>query len=112
MVRFITRLRSPGRRRLGVCAIATALAPLSTATLAAQLNDTGQTQCFTIAGVAEPCGNGGQDGRYGRDAASGAGAVYKPGAGSAGFDFTKIANSGGTLAANAALGANAGDWAC
>lgn len=77
------------------------------------LNDTGQTLCYDAAGVTVTCTTtGADDGRYGRDAANTAGALTKTGAGNAGFDFTKIANNGTTLAAGAALGATATDWAC
>lgn len=83
----------------------------SGATLAAHLNDTGQADCYNASGGTESCGIAGQDGRYGRDAAAAA-VLAKTGAGAAGFDFTKIANNGTALAAGAALGPNAGDWAC
>lgn len=53
-----------------------------------------------------------QDCRYGRDAAAAAGQLTKTGAGAKGFDFTKIANNGTVLAAGAALGSAATDWAC
>ena len=91
------------------------------------LNDTGQTQCFDAAtsGLA-PCtaantGDGSdhprQDARFGRDAQAGAGQLTKIGAGEAGFDFTKICNSGeaagtGDCPADPALGAGDNDWAC
>lgn len=89
--------------------------------MAAGLNDTGQTVCYNASFVAVPCSatvggdgrvNPRQDGRYGRDAAAGAGQLSKIGAGSAGFDYTKIANNGSVLAANAALGTGPTDWAC
>lgn len=89
--------------------------------LAAGLNDTGQTKCFDAGGGGVPCsstagGDGSatprQDARYGRDAAAAALQLVKVGAGSAGFDYTKIANDGSTLAATATLGSNPGDWAC
>ena len=89
--------------------------------LAAGLNDTGQTKCYDGGGGSVSCsstagGDGSatprQDARYGRDAAAAAFQLVKVGAGSAGFDYTKIANDGSTLAASAALGGNAGDWAC
>lgn len=54
----------------------------------------------------------GQDCHYGRDAAAAAGQLVKKGGGSAGFDFTKISNSGAELPASAALGSGANDWAC
>lgn len=89
------------------------------------LPDTGQSVCYndTVAdGVAasDPSSisrDGGthprQDCRYGRDAAVAAGATtVKAGAGSKGFDYTKVANDGSTLDASAAIGANPTDWAC
>jgi len=80
---------------------------------AAGLNDTGQTNCYDAAGaVIVGCVGAADDGRYGRDAAATAGVLTKTGVGAAGFDFTKIANNGSTLAAGAALGSNPGDWAC
>jgi hypothetical protein len=88
---------------------------------AAGLNDTGQTLCYDAANTAVACsaavgGDGGvnprQDARYGRDAAAGASQLSKIGAGAAGFDFSKIANNGSSLAASAALGSAATDWAC
>lgn len=81
-------------------------------TLAANLNDTGQTGCYDGTGAVQACASGGQDGRYGRDAAATAGALPKTGAGAAAFDFTKIANNGTELAAGATLGSGPTDWAC
>lgn len=100
----------------------------------AQLNDTGQTQCYTTGNVATACsetstgstsGLPGQDGRYGRDAAQAAGALPpKTGGGAAGFDFTRICWNGaaegsadctGTLVANTTNTASTTpvtDWAC
>lgn len=69
---------------------------------AASLNDTGQTQCFNGTNLV-PCtaANSGdaatyprQDGRFGRDARSGAGQLAKTGGGAGGFDFTPLDNSG------------------
>ena len=86
---------------------------MSVSALAVGLNDTGQTKCYDGGGGAVSCsstagGDGSatprQDARYGRDAAAAALQLVKVGAGSAGFDYTKIANNGGTLAATAALG--------
>jgi Protein of unknown function (DUF1566) len=63
-----------------------------------QLNDTGQTNCYTSAHAVTPCdlvsaGNGGarphQDGRYGRDAAVST-TLIKIGGGAAGFDFSCV----------------------
>lgn len=88
---------------------------------AASLPDTGQNLCDDGSHVLVACSaaNTGdaatyprQDGRFGRDAAAAAGALTKVGGGAAGFDYTKIANNGTTLAASATLGAAATDWAC
>ena len=76
------------------------------------LNDTGQALCYDSAGNPVSCATSKDDGNYGRDAANTATVLTKTGAGSAGFDFTKIANNGTTLAAGAVLGAAATDWAC
>lgn len=101
-----------------------ALAPLlvgSSTPFAAALNDTGQTQCYNAADAPVACsaavgGDAGvnprQDARYGRDAAAAAGQLTKVGAGSAGFDYSKVANNGSTLATSAVLGSAATDWAC
>lgn len=91
------------------------------ASSAAGLNDTGQAQCFNASDVAVPCsaavgGDAGvnprQDGRYGRDPAFAASQFVKTGAGSAGFDYSKISNSGAVIAAGVALGSGSADWAC
>ncbi|MCL4758069.1 MAG: DUF1566 domain-containing protein [Rhodocyclaceae bacterium] len=83
---------------------------------AAPLNDTGITFCgaYPSGNTPAPCTPNptGQDADYGRDAAAQAGVLPKLGGGSAGFDFTKIANDGSELPAGAALGPNPGDWAC
>lgn len=88
------------------------------------LNDTGQDTCYndtaadgvaasSPTSIARDAGtHPRQDCRYGRDAAAAAGQLTKTGAGAKGFDFTKIANNGATLAAGAALGSAAIDWAC
>lgn len=85
------------------------------------LNDTGQSACYDAADTLVACnatvaGDAGvnprQDARYGRDAAAVNGKLAKVGAGAAGFDFTKIANDGNSLAASAMLGDSAADWAC
>ncbi len=97
------------------------IAPFFSAANAASLNDSGVTQCYDANNAPVTCsaavgGDSGvnprQDARYGRDAAALASQLTKVGAGSAGFDYTKIANNGSTLAATAALGANPSDWAC
>lgn len=89
---------------------------------AAGLNDTDQTQSYGAANAPVACsaavgGDAGvlprQDARYGRDphAAIPSG-LSKIGAGDAGFDFSKIANSGTTLATSVGLGSTATEWAC
>ncbi len=87
----------------------------------AEQNDTGQTLCYDAANAAVACSNAvsgdaginpRQDGRYGRDAAAVSSVLTKIGAGAAGFDYTKIANNGTTLAATATLGTTATSWAC
>jgi hypothetical protein len=94
---------------------------LAAAINAAGLNDTGQTSCYNTANEAVVCStvvggdtgvNPRQDARYGRDAQAAAATLTKIGAGAAGFDFTKIANNGTTLAATAVIGTDATDWAC
>lgn len=104
-------------------ALAAALALASTAH-AFGLPDTGQDTCYndTVAdgvaasdpaSIARDAGtHPRQDCRYGRDAAAAAGQLTKTGAGDKGFDYSKIANDGTTLAAGAALGTAATDWAC
>jgi len=59
----------------------------------------------------------GQDAHFGRDAQALAGTLTKTGAGAAGFDFSKVCNSGqtegeGDCPANPPLGTGANDWAC
>ncbi|MBB1077630.1 DUF1566 domain-containing protein [Rhodoferax sp. 4810] len=78
------------------------------------LNDTGIQFCGDASDGnnasclgTEPAG---QDAHYGRDAAMPS--LFKAGSGSAGFDYTKIANDGSDLAANATLGYNSISWAC
>ena len=75
-------------------------------------NDTGQTACYTGTGIVVACSLAATDGRYGRDAAALVGVLPKVGAGTGGFDFTKLANNGTPLPAGAALGSNATDWGC
>jgi hypothetical protein len=91
---------------------------------AAGLPDTGQDTCYNdteavIVAASDPASiardagsHPRQDCRYGRDAAAAAGRLTKTGAGTKGFDYTKIANDGSELTAGATLGAAAGDWAC
>lgn len=84
------------------------------------LNDTGITFCGDASTNTADCVTVGsdtgayprQDATQGRDAAAVAGTLTKVGGGSAGFDFTKIANNGSELPANAALGIGPIDWAC
>lgn len=82
------------------------------------MNDTGFATCADgssnnqACAPSEPTNYPRQDGRYGRDAAAAKSVLYKVGGGSAGFDFTKIANNGTDLAAGASLGSNPTDWAC
>lgn len=90
----------------------------------AGLPDTGQAECYndttsdgpsTAARDSVAADSGThprQDCRFGRDAAYAAGALAKAGSGNRGLDYTKIANNGRALAAGAALGAGADDWAC
>lgn len=84
--------------------------------LTAPFNDTGITACGAAAsGLNAACNAGepaGQDANYGRDAVAATGTLFKVGAGSAGFDFTKISNAGAVLPATATLGAGPNDWAC
>ena len=80
-----------------------------------RLNDTGQNGCanVTIGNLTCPqVGFPRQDGDVGRDALARAGQLTKIGGGEAGFDFSKISNSGQMLPASAALGGGPNDWAC
>ena len=90
------------------------------------LPDTGQILCDDGNNTMVACsqtntGDGAtypnQDGRYGRDAAAQSGVLIKVGAGHAGFDYTKVCNSGekegsGNCPANPTLGNGANDWGC
>jgi hypothetical protein len=91
----------------------------------ALLNDSGQTRCADdhewVSCNASVVGNEGryprQDARFGQDAAAQSGVLKKTGAGSAGFDFTRVCNNGvtaGTLDCPAfpKLGTGANDWGC
>lgn len=65
------------------------------------LNDTGRTQCANLAEANLPCSLEefpGQDAQYGRDAAAANGTLVKQGGGAAGFDFSKLGESGEPLA--------------
>jgi pimeloyl-ACP methyl ester carboxylesterase len=80
-----------------------------------RLNDTGIQFCgaaTTGNGTCSGSSPQGQDAYYGRDAQAAAGQLTKIGGGNAGFDYTKISNSGQPLPASAALGSGANDWAC
>jgi len=86
---------------------------------AAGLNDTGIVLCGNASNnnvdcsASDPVGYPRQDGRFGRAAMDAAGVLYKIGASSSlGFDYTKIANDGIELPADAILGSAAGQWAC
>lgn len=85
------------------------------------LPDSGQNLCDNGANVLVACDatNTGdaatyprQDGRFGRDAKAAAGTLTKNGAGAVGLDYTKVANNGSDLAADAVLGTAANQWAC
>ena len=86
----------------------------------APLNDTGITSCANQTDENLDCpqvGFPGQDAEYGRDALAQAGQLTKIGGGDAGFDFTKICNSGeaageGSCPTDPALGSGTNDWAC
>ena len=80
-----------------------------------KLNDTGQNWCANATTGNLLCPQSGfpdQDGDNGRDALARNGQLVKIGGGDAGFDYTKISNSGNPLPASAALGTGANDWAC
>ena len=90
------------------------------------LADTGQTLCNTGPNGIGACSQAttgdsaiypAQDGRYGRDAAAQAGILVKVGGGHAGFDYTKVCNSGekegsGACLINPSLGNGDNDWGC
>lgn len=90
-------------------ALAACLCPAIAAAQTAPLNDTGQTSCFngvyyttcTANNNGSAAANPGQDGRFGRDAAQGAGQLPKIGSGAAGFDFTALDASGQAIAPGA-----------
>jgi Protein of unknown function (DUF1566) len=92
---------------------------------ARRLNDTGQVNCYSVnaqTGTVSPATPNAAlpDPRYERQdctrglaAADAMGRMTKIGASSIkGRDYSKIANNGTTLAAAAALGSGAADWAC
>lgn len=85
------------------------------------LNDTGVDQCGELSAMSatlcttyssDSSAYPRQDGILGRDALARAGNLPKIGAGSKGFDFTKIANNGSELPASASQGSGTTDWAC
>jgi pimeloyl-ACP methyl ester carboxylesterase len=79
------------------------------------LNDTGIDWCASATTNNQICPRAGfaeQDGDFGRDARARAGQLVKIGSGDAGFDYSKISNSGHSLPASAALGSGSNDWGC
>ncbi len=80
-------------------------------TLAIVLNDTGWMTCSGISSCPAPLAPD-QDGDHGRDAQARSGTLAKVGGGAAGFDYTKISNTGAALPATAAFGTGPNDWAC
>lgn len=105
---------------VSACAVSLILLPGLAA--AGPVNDSGIVLCRAHGTGADtpistaPCQalpvHGAQDAHGGRDAAAAAGELPKIGAGSKGFDYTKISNSGQALPATAELGASAGQWGC
>ncbi len=89
-------------------------------TIEKRINDTGITRCANTNDNDLDCSQDGfpnQDAEHGRDALAQAGELEKIGAGAAGFDYTKICNSGeaageGACPANPTLGDGANDWGC
>lgn len=90
---------------------------------AASVPDSGAIACFddsSQTGVVgpgspdpQPASHPGQDCVHGRSAADRFGLLSKVGASAApGRDYSKIANDGSVLPADAALGSGPGDWAC
>lgn len=111
-----------GRSKLGAmlrCSISV-LAFVALPALSAGINDTGITDCANDTSIGILCAQVAadigthprQNGRYGRDAQASLGQLHKIGDGQAGFDFTKISNSGQPLQATAGMGSNPDDWAC
>ncbi|CAK0750035.1 exported hypothetical protein [Gammaproteobacteria bacterium] len=92
-----------------------AFAVPATSLSAAGFNDTGITS-FSDASQnnlsTEPTDYPGQDASHGRDAAVLAGRLTKIGGGTAGFDYTKIANNGTELPVSVGLDSLPGSWAC
>lgn len=85
---------------------------LPVAAYAYPLNDSGQQACFDVDGKQVDCALLADDGRYGRDIAFAGKHLHKSGSGKSGFDFTKIANDGSELPADAVLGSQPREWAC
>ena len=91
--------------------------------LALPVPDSAQISCFNDTGPTgrvgpdnqdpQPASHPGQDCVGGRSAADRYGLLSKVGASSAaGRDYSKIANDGSVLSADATLGSGPGDWAC
>ena len=91
--------------------------------LALPVPDSAQISCFNDTGPTgrvgpdnqdpQPASHPGQDCVGGRSAADRYGLLSKVGASSAaGRDYSKIANDGSVLPADASLGSGPGDWAC
>jgi hypothetical protein len=109
--------------RRHIVALSVCLVTLPLAAGAGPLNDTGSEICrahsssvdttITSSTTCQPLPtHGGQDARFGRDAAASMGMLPKVGSGRAGFDFTKFANGGARLPSYVALGPGPMDWAC
>lgn len=86
-----------------VLAAALAAATLLPGHAAAQLNDSGQTQCSDSVGAVVDCADDigaqpGQDARFGRDAHAAAGSLTKVCGGAAGFDFCALEAGGAVVA--------------
>lgn len=114
-IRRCRRTRRPALRSALALLLVTLAGPVAAVGPNNALNDTGVTTYGNASSyglTSEPADYPGQDARIGRDAAAVAGKLPKAGAGSKGFDFTKIANNGAVLPASAVLGAGASDWAC
>jgi hypothetical protein len=112
------RLNGPLANLTGVFPLAPAAA-LGQATIGqatgGALNDTGQSSCATATNGLLGCPQPefpDQDGDHGRDARARLGQLTKVGAGEAGFDYSKISNSGTVLSASAVLGNGPNDWGC
>lgn len=111
----------PGKSEFPLALLLVASLLVAAPVRAVSLPDTGQTQCDNGSNVLAACNVAnsgdaatyrGQDGRFGRDPQAAAGTLTKTGAGTAGFDYTKVANDGTILGAGAAQGTLAGEWGC